>query len=73
MLFKVDKLRDLYDVDSCIVEYSEVVIDGKKYKTAVAELPDPIKVKETVQKMGLWKRENINYVKALKRIREGKL
>lgn len=73
LVFHVDKLRDLYDVDGCIVEYSTVTADNKTYKTATAELPDPEKVKETVGKMGLWGMENINYVKALKRIRNGQL
>ncbi len=73
MLFEVEKTRDLYDVDTCIVEYATVKVDGKEYKTAAAEDPDPEKVKRIVKKMGLWGGENINYVKALKRIREGKL
>lgn len=73
MVFSVEKVRDLYDVDGCIVEYATVKVNGKKVKTAAAELEDPEKVKETVQKMGLWGKENINYVKALKRIAEGML
>lgn len=73
LVFNVDKLRDLYDVDGCIVEYSTVKVDGKTYKTAAAELPEPEKVKKTVRKMGLWGKENINYVSALKRIRNDQL
>jgi len=73
MVFSVEKVRDLYDVDGCIVEYATVKVNGKEVRTAAAELEDPEKVKETVQKMGLWGKENINYVKALKRIAEGKL
>lgn len=73
LAFYVDKNRDLYDVDGCIVEYATVKVDGRLFKTVAAELPDPEKVKQTVQKMGLWGKENINYVKALKRIRMGQL
>ena len=73
MVFSVEKVRDLYDVDGCIVEYATVKVNGKEVRTAAAELEDPKKVKETVQKMGLWGKENINYVKALKRIAEGRL
>ena len=73
MVFNVEKIRDLYDVDGCIVEYATVKIDGREIKTAAAELEDPKKVKETVQKMGLWGKENINYVKALKRARNNQL
>ncbi len=69
----MDKNRDLYDVDGCIIEYTTVKVDGRLFKTVAAELPDPEKVKQTVRKMGLWGKENINYVKALKRIRMGQL
>ena len=73
LVFYVDKNRDLYDVDVCIIEYTTVKVDGRLFKTVAAELPDPEKVKQTVRKMGLWGKENINYVKALKRIRIGQL
>jgi len=73
LVFYVDKIRDLYDVDGCIVEYATVKVEGRLFKTVAAELPDPEKVKQTVRKMGLWGKENINYVKALKRIRMGQL
>lgn len=55
------------------MEYATVKVDGKEYKTAAAEDPDPSKVKRIVEKMGLWGRENINYVKALKRIGKNEL
>ena len=73
LVFDVQKVRDLYDVDGCIVEYATVKVNDKTLKTVAAELEDPEKVKETVKKMGLWGKENINYVKALKRVWEGKL
>ncbi len=73
LVFEVEKVRDLYDVDTCIVEYATVKVDGMEYKTAAAEDPDPEKVKRIVQKLGLWGRENVNYVKALKRIRNKEL
>lgn len=73
LIFNVDKVRDLYDVDGCIVEYSKVTVDGKIFMTAAAELPDTSVVKKVVEKMGLWGRENTSYVKALKKIRKGEL
>jgi len=73
MVFNVKKIRDLYDVDGCIVEYATVNVDGRELITVAAELEDPDKVKETVEKLGLWGKENINYVKALKRIRSNTL
>ena len=63
----VEKVRDLYDVDGCIVESATVKFNGSKYKTVAAEDPDPAKVKATVEKLGLWGRENINYVQGIKR------
>jgi len=73
MVFNVEKVRDLYDVEGCIVEYAKVKVDGRDVVTVAAELEDPAKVKSTVQKLGLWGKENINYVKALKRIRNNQL
>jgi len=73
MVFNVEKVRDIYDVDGCIVEYATVKVDGKIVKTVAAELENHKKVKETVQKLGLWGKENINYVRALKRIRNNQL
>jgi hypothetical protein len=63
----VEKVRDLYDVDGCIVESASVKFNGSSYKTVAAEDPDPDKVKATVEKLGLWGRENINYVQGIKR------
>ena len=73
MAIDVVKIRDLYDVDGCIVESATVKADGQEFKTVAAEDPDPAKVKATVEKLGLWGRENINYVQALKRIRKKEL
>lgn len=70
---EVVKVRDLYDVDGCIVEYATVTIDGKKYVTAAAEDPDTELVKKTVNKLGLWGKDNINYVRAIKDSINGKL
>lgn len=69
----VDKVRDLYDVDGCIVESAMVKFDGEEFKTVAAEDPDPAKVKATVEKLGLWGWENINYVKGLKRAKNKQL
>ena len=71
--FHVEKIRDLYNVDTCIVEYATVKVDGEEYKTAAVKDPDPSKVKRIVEKIGLWGGENISYVKALKRIKKSEL
>jgi exopolyphosphatase/guanosine-5'-triphosphate,3'-diphosphate pyrophosphatase len=73
LIFNVGKKRNLFNVDGCKVECSEVTADGREYTTVAAELEDPEKVKRTVRLLGLWDRENLNYVKALKKIRSGQL
>jgi exopolyphosphatase/guanosine-5'-triphosphate,3'-diphosphate pyrophosphatase len=69
----VDKVRDQYDVDGCIVEISEVRFDGEVFHTVAAEHSDPVKVRDTVARLGLLGRENISYVKAAQRIKMGTL
>lgn len=73
MAIDVVKSRKLYTVDGCIVENAFLTVDGKKFQTVAAEDPDPELVKDVVKKLGLWDRENINYVKGLKRIRNKEL
>ncbi len=68
-----DKVRNLYDVDGCTVESSEVAFDGETYRTVAAEDPDPVKVRDTVARLGLLEQENINYIKAIQRIKAGTL
>lgn len=69
----VDKIRNLYDVDGCIVEDSQVTFDGATFETVAAEDPDAVKVKNTVAKLGLLERENISYIEAAQRIKTGTL
>lgn len=69
----VDKVRDLYDVDGCIVEASRVTFDGEAFQTVAAEDPDPGKVRETVAKLGLQGQDNISYLAAIQRIKSGRL
>ena len=68
-----DKVRNQYDVDGCTVESSEVTFDGETFQTVAAEDPDPIKVRDTVARLGLLEHENINYIKAIQRIKAGTL
>jgi exopolyphosphatase/guanosine-5'-triphosphate,3'-diphosphate pyrophosphatase len=69
----VDKVRNQYDVDGCIVEASNVSFDGETFQTVAAEDPDAAKVRKTVATLGLFERENINYIKAAHRIKAGTL
>ena len=68
-----DKVRNLYDVDGCIVESAEVAFDGETFQTVAAEDPDPVKVSNTVAKLGLLEQENVNFIKAIQRIKAGTL
>ena len=63
---RVDKVRDLFDVEDCIVEVADVAFDGDHYRTVAVEDPDPKKLMDTVRKLGLSGQENVNYVKAIK-------
>lgn len=69
----VDKVRNQYDVDGCIVEASDVSFDGETFRTVAAEDPDAARVSKTVAMLGLLERENINYIKAAQRIKAGTL
>ena len=69
----VEKVRNKYDVDGCIVEASQAIFDGEAFQTIAAEDPDAAKVRNTVARLGLLERENINYVNAIQRIKGGTL
>ncbi len=69
----VDKVRDLYDVDGCIVESSRVTFDSEVFQTVAAEDPDPAKVRDTVARLGLQGQENVSYLAAIQRIKAGTL
>ena len=69
----VDKVRELHDVDGCIVESSRVSFDGEAFQTVAAEDPDPGKVRDTVAKLGLQGQDNISYLAAIQRIKAGSL
>jgi len=64
----VTKIRHIYNINDCIVELAEVTGDGKPIRTVAVEQEDPKKVIETVEQLGLKDFENVNYIKALKRL-----
>ncbi len=70
---RAHKVRNLYDVDGCTVEASEVSFDGDVLQTVAVEDPDPDKVRDTVARLGLLERENISYVRAVQRMKAGTL
>lgn len=64
----VEKLRRIFAVDDCLVEVADLTIEGQPLRTAAVEMFDPERVWHTVQTLGLSSYENVNYVKALKRV-----
>ena len=62
----VHKKRTGFTIDACIVEIADVTVNGVETRTIAVELEDPKLVYSTVQKLGLDKFENINYLKGLK-------
>lgn len=63
----VKKVRYIYSVNDCIVEFAETEFNGVPWKTACVEHVDPANVIKTVQELGLVGFENINYIKAMKK------
>ncbi len=57
-------------VGGCLVEVARLRVDGVPLRTAAVEAEDPLAVLVTVRKLGLDGFENVNTVKALKRVRE---
>ena len=67
-IVNVKKNRHGYKIDGAIVEIAEVQFDDVSQQTIAVEHADPKLVLQTVQKLGLTKFENINYIKAMKRV-----
>ncbi|MEI7482704.1 MAG: hypothetical protein WCK75_10205 [Elusimicrobiota bacterium] len=64
----VVKRRFAFTVNNCITEYAELLINGAAIKTVAVEsvsVPDILKAKEL---LGLGEYENVNYLRAIKRI-----
>ena len=63
----VYKLRHGFKLRGAILELAEVSFDGKPFKTICVEHEDPELVWSVVEELGLADRENVNYLKAIKR------
>jgi ribosomal protein L30/L7E len=64
----VYKERHGYTVNNCIVETANLKFDNQPIRTVAVEHEDPKLVWDTVCMLGLEKLENINYLKALKKV-----
>lgn len=63
----VKKVRYIYKINDCAVEYAETEFNGVPSQTACVEHIDPAVVMTTVNELGLVGYENINYIKAMKK------
>lgn len=63
----VKKKRNIYVINSCVVEIAETTFDGIRLKTICVEHEDPKNVYETVVELGLKDYPNINYIQAMKK------
>lgn len=66
----VKKTRHIYVINQCIVEVADVVFAGMPLKTICIEHSQPEQVLRTAKELGLERRRNVSYIKALKRFVE---
>jgi len=63
----VTKLRHGFLIDEAMVELADLTIDGSPIRTVCVEHADPERVWRVVGELGLQHRENVNYLRAIKR------
>ena len=63
---EVHKSRRRAVLDGCMVELTELTVEGTTTSTAVAEAPDPALVSDTVRRLGLAGRTNVPVARGLK-------
>lgn len=62
----VKKVRYIYTINECTVEYAETEFNGAPRQTVCVEHIDPELVIKTVKELKLYGLPNINYIKAMK-------
>lgn len=65
---EVKKTRHGYLIDDVIVEIADVSLNSSFLRTIAVEHADPEKVIRTIGRFGLKKYDNINYIRAMKRL-----
>lgn len=65
-IVNVKKVRYIYTINGCAVEYAETEFNSIPWKTACVEHVDPKIVMKTVLELGLGGLPNINYIRAMK-------
>ena len=64
----VMKRRFAFTVNNCIAEYAELLINGAAIKTVAVESVSVPDILKAVEMLGLREYENVNYLRAIKRI-----
>lgn len=64
---RVEKVRYIYKINDCAVEFAQTKFNGVASQTACVEHIDPALVMKTVRELGLVGFENINYINAMKK------
>ena len=65
---RVFKRRFAFTVDDCIAEHAEVWINGAGLQTVAVESTDLPAILEAKRRLGLDDYENVNYLRAIKRV-----
>jgi len=63
---KIDKVINVYNIRGCIVEKTDLQIDGEQVVTIAVKNPDTLLIKKTLADMGVENRENRSYTSAIK-------
>ncbi len=64
----IEKTRYGFSVDDIICEYGEILFNGAKLETVCCESEDYAGMKKAIEALEINKYENINYLKAAKRV-----
>ncbi len=64
----VFKRRFAFTVNDCITEHAEILINGAALQTVAVESTDVAAILEAKQMLGLEPYENVNYLRAIKRV-----
>ncbi len=65
---RVDKLRFGFTVNGCITEIAHLLINGAAIQTVAVEQEDVNAILKALDQLGLTEFENVNYLRAIKRI-----
>jgi hypothetical protein len=65
---RVDKLRFGFTVNGCITEVAHLLVNGAAIQTVAVEQEDVSAILKALEQLGLTEFENVNYLRAIKRI-----